>query len=71
MPFALRIYERVWIHAGDIGAGNCSHGCINLPVMAAMDLFRWAKLGTTVVIVDSLSDLEKALGEELNRPTED
>jgi lipoprotein-anchoring transpeptidase ErfK/SrfK len=61
MPFALRIYERVWIHAGDISTGNCSHGCINLPVMAAMDLFRWAKLGATVVIVDSLSDLGKAM----------
>ncbi len=61
MPWALRIYENVWIHAGDIRDRNCSHGCINLPVMAAIELFRWAKPGTTVLIVNSMDDLEAAL----------
>ncbi len=64
MPWALRIYEHVWIHAGDIPNKNCSHGCINVPVLAAMDLFRWAKTGTVVLIVDSLDDVEKALKEK-------
>ena len=34
--------ETVWIHAGDIVGGYCSHGCINLPIFPAMKLFEWA-----------------------------
>ena len=61
MPWALRIYEHVWIHAGDITQGNCSRGCINLPVFVAPKLFAWADKGTAVMIVDSLDDVEPEL----------
>jgi hypothetical protein len=63
MPWALRIYEHVWIHAGDITQGNCSHGCINLPVFVAPKVFEWADKGTAVVIVDSMEDVEPVLAE--------
>jgi hypothetical protein len=56
MPWALRIYETVWIHAGDIIKGHCSHGCINLPIFPAMRLFDWATAGTPVLIVEFLKD---------------
>lgn len=61
MPFALRIYETVWIHAGDITQGYCSHGCVNLPIFPAMDLFAWAMPGTPVMIVNSLRDVPSAI----------
>lgn len=54
MPWALRIYEHVWIHAGDIEKGYCSHGCINLPYFSAIELFRWADSNTVVRIIDTL-----------------
>jgi hypothetical protein len=58
MPWALRIYGHVWIHAGDITKGYCSHGCINLPVPIAPKLFEWASVQTPVVIVESLGELK-------------
>jgi len=61
MPYAMRIYDRVWIHAGDITGGYCSHGCINLPLDAAAELFKWARAGTHVLIVESLGNLDRAL----------
>lgn len=61
MPWALRIYGHVWIHAGDVVGGYCSHGCINLPLDPAIQLFHWAKLGTTVVVLDSLAELKEVL----------
>ncbi len=61
MPWALRIYGHVWIHAGDITQANCSHGCINLPVPIAPKLFEWAALQTPVVIVETLKDLKTVL----------
>lgn len=57
MPWALRIYEHVWIHAGDITGGYCSHGCINLPLTPAVSLFDWADSKTVVVVVGSLNEL--------------
>ncbi len=63
MPWALRIYEHVWIHAGDITQGNCSRGCINLPVFVAPKLFDWADKGTAVMIVDALDDVEPMLAK--------
>jgi hypothetical protein len=63
MPWALRIYEHVWIHAGDITQGDCSHGCINLPVFVAPKLFGWADRGTVVMIVESLDDVETVLAK--------
>ena len=61
MPWALRIYGHVWIHAGDIEGPNCSHGCINLPISPATRLFDWADTGTTVLVVESLKDLNRSL----------
>lgn len=61
MPWALRVYDTVWIHAGDIIGGYCSHGCINLPIFPAMKLFDWAKPGTPVLIVKSLDTVPSIL----------
>jgi len=61
MPWALRIYGHVWIHAGDIATGYCSHGCINLPMMPATRLFDWADPGTPVLVLESLEDLKTIL----------
>jgi lipoprotein-anchoring transpeptidase ErfK/SrfK len=57
MPWALHVYDRVWIHAGDVIGPNCSHGCINVPVAYADKLYNWADIGTAVVITESLRDL--------------
>lgn len=54
MPWAMRIYEAVWIHAGDITGAQCSHGCVTLPLKEAEELFKWAGPETTVRVVDSL-----------------
>jgi hypothetical protein len=61
MPFALRIYGHVWIHGGDIQGGYLSHGCVNLPLDPAEQLFNWAEIGTAVLVVESLKSLEKDL----------
>lgn len=61
MPWALRIYGLIWIHAGDIVGPRCSHGCINLPMEPAVRLFEWATPGTPVVIVDALGDAPTVL----------
>lgn len=61
MPWSLRIYETVWIHAGDITDKFCSHGCVTLPLQEAESLFRWADAGTPVIIVESLQDVRPAL----------
>ena len=63
MPYAMRIYGQVWIHGGDITGGYCSHGCINLPLDAAAELFKWAAPGTMVLVVDSLQNLDQALAK--------
>ncbi|MGV8072936.1 MAG: L,D-transpeptidase, partial [Syntrophobacteraceae bacterium] len=69
MPWALRIYETVWIHAGDIVAGRCSHGCVNLPMFPAMKLFDWAPTGTPVLIVDSLGSVPTVLAQNRSNCT--
>ncbi len=69
MPWALRIYETVWIHAGDIMTGRCSHGCVNLPIFPAMDLFKWAAPGTPVLIVDSLGSVQTVLAQNRSNCT--
>ncbi len=57
MPWALHVYNRVWIHAGDVIGPNCSHGCINVPISHIEQLYNWADVGTGVVITESLKDL--------------
>jgi hypothetical protein len=54
MPFSLRIYEAVWIHAGNVFGPRCSHGCVILPIEKAEALYRWAEPGTPVLILDKL-----------------
>jgi hypothetical protein len=54
MPWAMRIYGAVWIHAGDVSGPYCSHGCVMLPMGTAEQLYHWADAQTTVVIIDSL-----------------
>jgi hypothetical protein len=61
MPWALRIYGHIWIHAGDIEGGYCSRGCINLPMVPAQELYGWADLETVVVVVNTLADLQGVL----------
>lgn len=61
MPYALRIYERVWVHMGDVIGGYCSHGCINLPMGPSEQVYEWADKGTMVVIVDSVDDTARML----------
>jgi len=59
MPFSLRIYETVFIHAGNVFGARCSHGCVILPVEKAETLFQWADQGTSVLVLESLKDLDK------------
>jgi hypothetical protein len=61
MPWSLRIYGTVYIHAGDITGGYCSPGCIVLPLATAEKLYYWASVGTPVLVLDSLKDLQSAL----------
>ena len=58
MPWAMRIYGHVWIHAGDVTDAYCSHGCIILPPDPAQDAYYWADMGTLVLVVDSAKDLQ-------------
>lgn len=57
MPLALKVYGNVWVHAGDVIGGYCSHGCVNLPWATAEELYEWADLGTPVLISDSMKKL--------------
>ena len=59
MPWSMKIYGTVYIHAGDITGEFCSHGCVTLPMKAAEDLFHWTDAGTPVIIVESMRDLGK------------
>jgi lipoprotein-anchoring transpeptidase ErfK/SrfK len=61
MPYAMRIYGAVWIHAGDITGPQCSHGCVTLPLEEAQTLFNWTDAGTFVLILESLNDLPRDL----------
>ena len=57
MPYSLRVYGTVYIHAGNVFGNLCSHGCIILPIEKAEILYRWADSGTPVLIVESLDQL--------------
>lgn len=61
MPMAMRVYDRVWIHTGDVIGANCSHGCINVPIAYADKLYAWTEIGTVVVITESLKDLGRQM----------
>jgi len=59
MPWAMRIYDHVWIHAGDVTGPKCSHGCIILPVDPAQEVYFWSNTGTRVIVLDSLAELQR------------
>jgi hypothetical protein len=59
MPFSMRIYETVYIHAGNVFGARCSHGCVILPIEKAEMLFQWTEQKTVVLVLQSLNDLEK------------
>jgi lipoprotein-anchoring transpeptidase ErfK/SrfK len=59
MPWAMRIYGGVWVHAGDVSGPYCSHGCVMLPMGEAEQLYHWTDAQTTVVIVESLASVKK------------
>lgn len=59
MPNALHIYARVWIHTGDVIGPNCSHGCINVPISPAENLYKWTNVGAGVLITDSLKHIAR------------
>jgi hypothetical protein len=60
MPFSMRIYEAVYIHAGNVFGARCSHGCVTLPIERAEMLFSWTEPKTVVLVLESLDDLKKA-----------
>ena len=62
MPWAMRIYGTVWIHAGDVSGPYCSHGCVMLPMEPAEELFHWTDPQTTVIVAETSSKLS------LNQP---
>jgi hypothetical protein len=70
MPYALRVYGHVWIHAGDIASGYCSHGCINLPLRVAEELYAWTDVGTVVLIAETLADLDRYLERQGSNSTQ-
>ena len=67
MPDALHIYERVWIHTGDVTGPNCSHGCINVPIAYSDKLYDWAEVGTCVLITESLKDLGRDIKKSMKQ----
>ena len=51
MPYMLRVTNTgVAIHAGEMVKHPDSHGCIRIPYGKAMQLFKWADVGTKVKI---------------------
>ncbi len=63
MPWSMRIYGGVFIHGGDIPGGYCSRGCIYVPMGLAEDFYRWTDLGTAVLVLDALGDLDRAVAD--------
>lgn len=57
MPYSLHIYGAVYIHAGNVLGLRCSHGCITMPYGRAEKLFKWAQMGTPVLVTRDLKDL--------------
>ena len=52
MPYMLRVTNTgIAIHAGEMVNYPDSHGCIRIPYGKAMQLFKWANVGTKVNII--------------------
>ena len=51
MPYMLRItWSGVALHQGYVPGQPASHGCIRLPKPVARKLFKWAEIGTPVLV---------------------
>ncbi|MBW4561975.1 MAG: L,D-transpeptidase [Mojavia pulchra JT2-VF2] len=53
VPYAMYFYEGYAIHGAywhNKFGTPVSHGCVNLPVKKARQLYNWAKVGTVVVV---------------------
>lgn len=59
MPYAMRIYGGVWIHAGYLTGPYCSHGCVILGMEIAENLYQWADGQTFVFVAESLDELDQ------------
>jgi len=53
MPYFLRIYGGIGVHAGYLPGYAASHGCIRLPERMAVRFFQNAPVGTPVEIIKS------------------
>lgn len=52
MPYFLRIFEGIGLHAGPLPGHPDSHGCVRFPESIAARMFTALPLGTKVVVVD-------------------
>ena len=50
MPYFLRIYGGVGMHAGYLPGYPASHGCIRMPAGAARRFYQAARVGTPVIV---------------------
>ncbi len=59
MPYMLRLTNKgIAIHKGPLPGYPASHGCIRVSKSTAIKLWRWAKVGTKVVIYGDASDFK-------------
>jgi lipoprotein-anchoring transpeptidase ErfK/SrfK len=50
MPYASYYYGGYALHEGIVPTYPASHGCVRLPSWDAADVYRFATVGTTVVV---------------------
>ena len=50
MPYASYFYRGYALHQGDVPAHSASHGCVRLPAGDAADAYRFATVGTAVLV---------------------
>jgi lipoprotein-anchoring transpeptidase ErfK/SrfK len=51
MPYMLRItWDGIALHQGSVSRRPASHGCVRVPEKLARRLYRWADVGTRVLI---------------------
>ncbi len=68
MPYMLRVTNSgIAIHAGEVVSYPDSHGCIRVPYGKAMQLYKWADIGTKIKIIgktpygDDINQMRKLL----------
>ena len=50
MPYASYFHAGYALHEGAVPTYPASHGCVRLPSWDAADVYRFASVGTTVVV---------------------